>query len=170
MSFNSLSKVAARDIMKTNVLKLDPQASLEDAVRTLSDLQISGAPVVDRTGRLVGVLSARDIAQPENVRDQLLATRRGGYELAESSSDDDGSFDEDVVFSMEDYSPEVLRTGSVADMMTAEAITVAPDASLRSMCKLMSSEGIHRLIVVEHDRVVGIVTTLDVVRAVAEAG
>lgn len=169
MSYSSLSKLTARDIMKTKVLKLDPQSSLEDAVRTLSDMRISGAPVVDRFGRLVGVLSARDIAQPENLRDPLGSPRASRYEFPDASPDDDGSYDEDTVFSMENYSPEVVRSGVVGDVMTADAITVEPDASLRSICALMVREGIHRVIVVDKSKLVGIVTTLDIVRAVAEA-
>jgi CBS domain-containing protein len=168
MSFNTLSKLTARDIMKTKVLKLDPQSSLDDAVRMLSDMRISGAPVVDRMGRLVGVLSARDIAQPEHMRDPLRSPR-GSYSFPDASPDDDGSYDEDVVFSMEDYSPEVVRAGSVGDVMTADPITVEPTASLRSICALMVREGIHRVIVVENGKLVGIVTTMDVARAVAEA-
>ncbi len=169
MSLTSLAKLTARDIMKTKVLKLDPQSSLEEAVRTLSDMQISGAPVVDRTGRLVGVLSARDIAQPEHLRDPLVGARGSRYDFPDASPDDDGSYDEDTVFSMEGYSPEVLRSGVVGDVMTADPITVAPDATLRAICSLMSREAIHRVIVVDNGKLVGIVTTLDVVRAVADA-
>jgi CBS domain-containing protein len=168
MSFNSLSKLTARDIMKSTVFKLDPQNSLEEAVRMFSDMRISGAPVVDRMGRLVGVLSARDIAQPENMRDPLRSSR-GAYTFPDASPDDDGSYDEDVVFSMDDYSPEVVRAGSVGDVMTADPITVAPDVPLRSICALMVREGIHRVIVVEREKLVGIVTTMDIARAVADA-
>lgn len=169
MPFQSLSKLTARDIMKTKVLRLDPQSSLEEAVRTLADMRISGAPVVDRIGRLVGVLSARDIAQPEHLRDPIGGSRAPRYDFPDASPDDDGSYDEDTVFSMEGYSPEVLRSGVVGDVMTADPITVAPDASLRSICALMVREGIHRVIVVEQGKLVGIVSTLDIVRAVAEA-
>ncbi len=169
MTTHSLSKLTARDIMKTKVLKLDPQSSLDEAVRMLSDMHISGAPVVDRMGRLVGVLSARDIAQPEHMRDPLRSSR-GNYSFPDASPDDDGSYDEDVVFSMDDYSPEVVRAGSVGDVMTADPITVEPTATLPSICALMVREGIHRVIVVDHGKLVGIVTTMDIARAVAEAG
>jgi CBS domain-containing protein len=59
---------------------------------------------------------------------------------------------------------------TVEQLMSPDPITVAPSASLRSVCALMVREGIHRVIVVDEGKLVGIVTTLDVVRAVAEAG
>lgn len=169
MSHNiqTLSKVKARDIMKRSVFKLEPTMTIEDAVTSFSELHISGAPVVDRSGKLVGVLSAFDIAKPENMRDGLVSTRRGEYALGESSPDDDGSYDEDVVFSMEDYSPEVLRSGTVADLMTNEVICVGPDASLKDVCAVMVKEHIHRVMVTDDTRLVGIISSLDVARCVA---
>lgn len=166
---NPLAKVRARDIMKSNVFRLEPTTTIEEAVTAFAEMHISGAPVVDRSGRLVGVLSAFDIARPENMRDGLLQPRRGDFSMGEASPDDDGSYDEDVVFSMEDYSPDVLRSGTVADLMTSEVISVPSDATLKQMCTLLVKEHIHRVMVVDDHKLVGIVTSLDIVRAVGAA-
>lgn len=167
-NLQALTKLKASDIMKRSVFKLEPTMTIEEAVTSFSELHISGAPVVDRTGKLVGVLSAFDIAKPENMRDGLVSTRRGDYTLGEASQDDDGSFDEDVAFSMEDYSPEVLRSGTVADLMTTEVICVPPDAHLKTICAVMVKEHIHRVMVADDTKLVGIISSLDVARAVAE--
>jgi len=164
-----LAKILVRDIMRTDVVKLDPAMPLEEAVASFAELHISGAPVVDRAGRLVGVLSAFDIAKPENMRDGSVTPRSNEYALGDASPDDDGSYDGEVVFSMEDYSPEVLRRGTVSDLMSNEVICVSPDAPLKDVCATMVKEHIHRVMVTEETKLVGIVTSLDVVRCVATA-
>ena len=163
-----LSSLCAADIMQKKVFKLDPQDTVEEAVQGFTDLHISGAPVVDRFGRMVGVLSAYDIARPENLVDHNLAPARGSYAMADASADDDGSYDEDVVMNMEDYSPATLRTGTVSDLMSTEPITVKPDTTLKALCALMVKEHIHRVLVVDAGKLVGVISTLDVARCVAE--
>jgi CBS domain-containing protein len=163
-----LASLHAADIMQKKVFKLDPQNTVEEAVQGFTELHISGAPVVDRAGKLVGVLSAYDIARPENMVDQNLAPSRSSYSLAEASADDDGSYEEDVVMSMEDYSPATLRTGTVSDLMSTEPITVTSHTTLKTLCALMVKEHIHRVFVVDSGKLVGVISTLDVARCVAE--
>jgi CBS domain-containing protein len=165
----TLSKIHARDIMKRNVFKLEPTASIEDAVTAFSEFQIGGAPVVDRNGKLLGLISASDVARPENLRAGHVDVARGDFTLGEASPDDDGSYDEEVVFSMEDYSPDVLAGTTVADMMSTDVVTVSPDATLKQTCVLLVKEHAHRVLVVERGKLVGIVSTLDVARCVSEA-
>lgn len=168
-AISALGKVHARDIMKRNVFKLEPTATIEEAVTAFHELQIGGAPVVDRSGRLLGVISASDIARPENMRSGQVDAQRGDYTMGDSSPDDDGSYDEEVVFSMEDYSPDVLVGTTVADWMNTDVVTVAPDATLKHVCAQLVKEHAHRVLVVERGKLVGIVSTLDVARCVAEA-
>ena len=164
----ALAKIHARDIMKRNVFKLEPTATIEEAVTAFQEMQIGGAPVVDRSGHLLGVISASDIARPENMRSGQLEVQRGDFTMGEASPDDDGSYDEEVVFSMEDYSPGVVTGTTVADWMNADVVTVAPDASLKAVSKLLVKAHAHRVMVVERGKLVGIVSTLDVARCVAE--
>ena len=166
----SLSSIRARDIMKRNVFKLEPSSTIEDAVTAFTELHISGAPVVDRNGRLVGMLSAFDIARPENVRQGTDRPARAEYALDRTYSEDDGNDDiyDEILFSKDGYSPEVLPTGTVEDFMTPEVITIRPTTQLREVCQLMLKEHIHRVPVIEDDKLVGIISTLDVVRCIAE--
>jgi CBS domain-containing protein len=57
--------LSVADIMSRNVLTLSPEMSADEAARALAERGISGAPVSDRTGRLIGVLSRTDLADPE---------------------------------------------------------------------------------------------------------
>ena len=166
---SALGKVHARDIMKRNVFKLEPTATIEEAVTAFSEIQIGGAPVVDRGGKLLGVISASDIARPENMRAGKVDVQRGDYTMGDASPDDDGSYDEEVVFAMEDYSPDVLAGTTVADLMSTDLVTVPPDATLKQVCAQLVKEHAHRVMVVERGKLVGIVSSLDVARCVAEA-
>jgi CBS domain-containing protein len=164
-----LGTLKARDVMTTDVVVLAPQTPLQDAVRTFAEANISGAPVVDANGRLIGVLSAHDVARPENVRDGALSLDgdddfRGGA----SERDDEVEDPEDEILAMNDYRSTDLRSGLVTDFMTPGVITVDPTTSLKQICERMVSEHIHRVLVVDRQELLGIVSSLDIVRAVAQ--
>jgi CBS domain-containing protein len=161
--------VRARDIMKNHVFKLEPTTPIEEAVTSFAEMHISGAPVADHHGRLVGMLSAFDIAQPENMHREALAERRRSFATADEAFDEEVAYDVEGPFLATDDARELQRGDTVADFMTPEVISIAPDATLREVCQLMVREHIHRLPVMEQDRLVGIVSTLDIVRCVAES-
>ena len=81
---------------------------------------------------------------------------------------DTGDWDEDSYPTRDEYSPEVLGDNLVKDWMNAEVISVAPDAKLKEVCHTMSDRSVHRVLVVEDDRLAGIVSTSDIVRFLAE--
>jgi CBS domain-containing protein len=161
----SMIEVRAKDLMQTEVVQLSPEAPVEEAVRTLEEYNVRGAPVVDDAGKLVGMLSLHDIASSEHLREGRLSTRRGERRLAEplEVADDEDEWIEPS----EDYSPETLGRETVADWMRPGVISVAPEASLKEICRVMEKESIHRVLVTERGRLKGIVSTIDVVRFLA---
>jgi CBS domain-containing protein len=162
------SQIRARDLMQKQVVTLRPDASLREALSTLEEHEITGAPVVDASGRPVGFLTTRDIASPDHLEGGGLAGRRD-MGLAELPSDelDEGMLDEDTILERDDYSPAVLGRGSVQDWMSEDVTSVEPGDDLRSICRVMSENSIHRVLVLEEGRIAGIVTTMDVVRHLA---
>ena len=62
----------------------------------------------------------------------------------------------------------MLGQETVRNWMSPKVIGVAPDASLREVCQTMASDGVHRVLVVEGRRLLGIVTSFDVVRLLAK--
>ncbi len=164
----TITALRASDLMQSNVAFLHTEDSIEEAISTFEDNHISGAPVVDRSGRLVGFLSSRDIARREHVRDGRLDADRD-FAMANSEEESEAWSEsvEDEIFSKEDYSPGVLGRQSVGDWMNNDIISVGPDASVKEVCERMSKEAIHRVLVVEGDKVQGIVSTFDVVRMLA---
>lgn len=125
------------ELMQTDVQTVRPDAVVNDAVVSLAESHITGLPVVDGGGRLVGVISTTDIlASEEEAEDQ--AAR------------------------------EVLFEGTlVRDLMTPRPVTIAPDASVKEAAQQMLYADVHRLFVVEQEQVVGVVSTTDIMRAVA---
>ncbi len=134
-----------RDIMSRDLVSFTPETGLVDAIEVLSERHISGAPVL-RGGRVVGVLSATDILEFVAGNPTALA--------------DFGSADDEA-------GPLSGRT--VAEAMSGgPACTLPPTATVQAAADLMRTAGIHRVFVVEHDRLVGVVSSLDVTRALAE--
>jgi CBS domain-containing protein len=138
-----------RDLMQSDVRTTGPEESLKDVARTLVDNSISGMPVCDADGRVVGVISEGDILFKERGRPERRAAPLGWLL--------DGG-------SRADLKKATART--VSDAMTAPAITVRPSSSATEAARRMIEHGVNRLPVVTQDgKVVGSVTRADLVRA-----
>jgi CBS domain-containing protein len=136
-----------KDLMTTNVLTVTPDVSLKEAAGVLVDHGISGMPVCDGDGHVVGVLSEADFLHKERGHTEqrgLLAR----LHLAEPPAS------------------TKVEARTVGEAMTSPAITVAPYRRAASAAQLMLDEGVNRLPVVSNDgSLVGIVTRADLVRA-----
>ena len=142
--------ITASDLMNPEVLTVRDDMSVRELASFLIENEISGAPVADAEGRLVGVVSLVDIA--------ALASgegRRGGDGSGFFGPDwDDGLDEED----MEDLDQDGLR---VADIMTPQVFSVSEDATVPEIASLMLKGHLHRLLVTREDRAIGIITTSD---------
>jgi len=127
--------VKVAEIMRTPVLTVDADAPLADAVVTLAEAHVSALPVLDRGGRLMGVVSSTDV---------LAATAESDPERR----------------------AEVLET-PVRMLMTPRTLTIAPGAGVREAARRLLYADVHRIFVTDQDRVVGVVSSSDVVRAIA---
>lgn len=155
--------IKASDLMQGGLITLSADAPLGDAIRTFEENKISGAPVTDRAGKLVGVLSISDVARMDHVRGGRIETERADYYLANPLDDDsDRDFSE-----MDDYSPVSGGTETVREWMNPVIISIAREASLKEVCEVMARESVHRVLVAEDDIAFGIISTLDVVRFLA---
>jgi CBS domain-containing protein len=125
------------ELMERNVKTVGSEATVADAIVSLADAHVSGMPVVDGTGKVIGVLSTTDVL------------------TAEAEADDPAA--RQLLF----------ENTSVRDIMTPRPFTVEPGADIREAARQMLYGDVHRLFVAEGDKVVGIISTTDVVRAVA---
>jgi CBS domain-containing protein len=127
------------ELMQRDVKSIRSEASVAEAILTLADAHISGVPVVDGTGRMVGVLSSTDLLSAEAEADD--ATSRQA----------------------------LLENTEVQEIMTRRPYTVAPTADVREAAQQMLYADVHRLFVTDGDTVVGVISSTDIVRAVAKA-
>ena len=146
----------ARDVMQTGVVTIDPEASLLDAYRLFVEEEISGAPVVDEDGRVLGVVSAHDLLRAtEEERDTAVVQTSYFRDLAEFSGPDWGSVAQDF--------QDRLAERTVREVMTTGAIVVAPDASIPEVASTLRQHHVHRVLVAEDERLVGLISSFDLV-------
>lgn len=155
-----MNDLRARDVMSTGVHHVSPRLGLIDLENELSSQRISGAPVVERN-EVVGVVSRSDIARALS-RERSKSAAAAAYYFETDASADEGSIDPT------DGALQSLRKLTVRDVMTPEVISVAGDHSVVSVAELMRSKRVHRVLVIEGGSLLGIVTSLDIVGAVAD--
>jgi CBS domain-containing protein len=153
-----MKELTAGDVMSTDVLAVEPDMTVHELASFLAEHQITGAPVIDPSGRLVGVVSETDLAEAEIER----------VEAVDDRSDPDGDVrgweDEADPDEMRDLHLHVMGTQTVRDIMTPTAYTVPHDTPLGELARTMVTGRIHRLLVTRAGRVAGIVTTLDLLK------
>jgi CBS domain-containing protein len=126
-----------REFMQTDVKTVQQDDAVNDAVVTLTDAHISALPVVDNSGRMVGVISGTDVLTSE-------AEARDAVERE-----------------------ALFEQMMVRDIMTPRPLTISPEADIREAAQQMLYADIHRLFVTSDKRLVGVISTTDIVRAVA---
>lgn len=168
---HELARVRASDVMRKDVATLAADDSIESALRTFEDLGIGGAPVVDLDRRLIGVLTLSDVTREEHTSEGRILERRGTYEMPEGADERVEDVDPDEIFYLkEDYSAEALGRETVGHWMRPDPVTVRPASSLTEVSRVMVEQHVHRVFVTEDGRLVGVISSFDVVRCVAQQG
>lgn len=136
-----------RDIMSKKVIAIPAHATLRKAAEILAANKISGAPVVSEVGKLLGIISEKDLFKG------LYPTHAEFYESPGVWIDLDG---------LEKKTSESADK-PILDLMNKNVITVNPETPLMQVGSLMLVRGIHRVIVVdEKGGIVGIATRRDI--------
>jgi CBS-domain-containing membrane protein len=140
----------AADIMTPHVITVAPTDSVQEVARLLLQKQISGAPVVDSGGTVVGVVSEGDLMR-----------------RAEIETDEKRSWWGRAWAGRERLARDYVRTHAitVSDVMTSPAITACGATSLRDLASLMERKGIKRLPIIDDGKLVGIVSRANLLRA-----
>lgn len=125
------------EVMVSKLATIPEDITVAEAVVQLADARVHGVPVVNRRGRLVGVLSSSDILQ---------VTAEGA-----TGGSADGALEDTLV----------------RDAMTTPPRTIPPQADIREAAQQMLQLDVHRLFVVDGDELVGVIAQSDIVRAVA---
>lgn len=136
------------DVMTREVVTVDADATLKDAAHLFVEHHITGVPVVDVSGAVVGVLSEADIVAKE-------AKQRHSRRSALAW----------LLDPVDPWLDERSGARTVRQAMSSPALTIRPRADVSEAAARMVEDGVNRLPVVEDDRLVGIVTRADLVRA-----
>jgi CBS domain-containing protein len=150
-----MSKTVA-DIMTRDPLYISPEAPLRDAIKLLAEHHISGLPVVNQKGELVGVIADTDIMWQETgvvlppyvvLLDSVIYLQNPAH-----------------------YQEEIHKAlgQTVEEVMSKHPITTKPDKTLKEVAKIMLEKDIHRLPAIDDEgKLVGILTRGDIVREMA---
>ncbi|HME26252.1 MAG TPA: CBS domain-containing protein [Acetobacteraceae bacterium] len=144
----------AIDVMTPNVITVDPDTSVQALAALLSEKGISGAPVVDASGRMIGIVSEGDLLHRAELGTERRSERRSAWWLEHFASG-----------LARDYVKSHGRTAR--DIMTRDVVTVTEDTDLADVATLLETKRIKRVPVVRDGKVVGIVSRANLVRALA---
>ena len=151
-----MDQLKVREIMTTAVITVKPETTVRELADILAKNKISGVPVVDDKGRVLGMVSEADIILQD-------ADLHFPYYI---------QFLESVIYLQSVHKFEERfrkQIGSkVSEIMTEEVVSVTPEQTVREVATLMADRNVNRLPVTEKGRLVGIVTRGDIVRAIAQ--
>jgi CBS-domain-containing membrane protein len=148
-----LTDLTAADLMSCDLVLIPKHMDLRTAAHVLSRAQVTGAPVIDSHGALVGVISATDFLhwaredERERVRNCSEACVCADWQMVDA---------------------QLLPPDSVGARMTRDPVTAPATASIHELARQMLNAHIHRVIIVDVDnRPVGIVSSTDILAALA---
>ena len=144
--------ITVKDIMSREVFTVNPETEIAQAAKLLLAKRINGVPVVDKTGRLVGILCQSDlIAQQKSIPIPSLFTLLDGYIPL-------------TLLNRLDKEVEKIAATTVDHAMTPNPTTVDPETDIEKVAVLMVEKNYHTLPVVDRGKLVGIVGKEDVLR------
>ena len=145
----------AKDIMTKKVVTLSPEMGITEASRILLRRNISGAPVVDKKGKIVGILTEADlISRDKNIHIPTALQLLGGVIYLSTVKGFENEF-------------KRIASTKVSDLMVSRVVTVKPTDSIEDIATIMSEKRIHTLPVVSGNKIAGIIGKRDIVSAIA---
>lgn len=135
------------DLMTTDVVTIHPDQTIKDAARMMVNERVSGLPVVDDSGKLIGIVTEADFLEREVDKEGPSGGLLG------------------AVFGPSERHPDAV---TVREVMSANVITVASDATLAEAARVMAGNSVKRLPIVDADgKVLGVLSRADIVAAFA---
>jgi CBS domain-containing protein len=153
-----------RDIMQKDLQTIPPETSIREFELRLIERRVGGFPV-EEDGKLVGIATRSDIVRTLNVE----RTYEG--QLSDYYNAISPVHEADVAESVAQIGARIgarIEDMTVRDVMCKNVLTANPDQTLDEIARLMVDHGVHRLPVTENARLLGIVTTLDLMRLIAD--
>jgi CBS domain-containing protein len=150
------------DLMSVKVIKATPKERIKEAAKRMAEAGISGVPVVDEGGKLVGMLSESDIVGAVKKHTKVLKMVYPSLSMVSVS------FVEDDVQKEISKAMHEVADLKVQEVMHQKVLTVKPEDDLSVAVNLMNSHNVNRLPVVDGEGLVGILSRGDVVRGISK--
>ena len=150
----------AADVMTPEVLMVPEDMTVSELADFLTEHEITGAPVVDKRGKAVGVVSVTDIAAAHSGSE--LAMNRGPHHEYFRGGEAGVAATEMRGFHVEDDERQV------AEIMTPTIFSVPEETPVSQIARTMIAGRIHRLLVTRREKIVGILTSLDLLRLLCD--
>ncbi len=151
-----------KDVMTKDVMTFSPDASVYDCAKILRENRISGAPVVDDDGGVVGILSETDIIK-------IIESKDVKINLILPSPLDVLELPVRMKLGLDEVMKNAKKAASsrAEDVMTKKVMTILPEEDISGATKIMAERNINRLPVIdEKGKLVGIVTRGDIIGAI----
>jgi len=142
----------AKDVMTSDVIIVTEGMSVDELGRLFIEKLISGAPVADSKGALIGIVTENDLIR-KNARLHIPTVLR--------------IFDAIIPLGRPDSVEQEIKrmsASTVGEICTKKVISVSPDASIQDVSSIMSEKGVHLVPVLEAGKVVGIIGKIDIIR------
>jgi len=157
-----MRELTAKDIMKKDVITVPMDMTVHELANLFTEKMISGAPVVNQENKLVGVVSLTDIVRNDDRRVKVVSDNsRTNYYLH-------GWEDKLTREEMFELHVEENQDLSVKEIMTPLLFQVPETQSLSDLADMMIVGRIHRLFVTKNEQIVGIITTLNMLKAIRD--
>ncbi len=143
----------AKQLMTTAIISVTPETSVKELAIILASNKISGVPVLDGAGSLVGVVTENDlIDQGKKLHIPTVITILDSFFFLESTD----KMDKEM---------KKIAGATVADICSTELITVGPEASLEEIATIMAEKRVHTLPVMDDGQLIGIIGRRDIIQA-----
>ncbi len=156
-----VSSIVASQIMHTPVLTASPEDSISKLEDRLEDRHISGMPVVE-DDRMVGIVTQNDIvrlpALMDSMADYVYSELLSSGPMLETADKDGDGMPDNLSFRSQ------VDNMKVKDAMRRKVITCEPDTPVERVMQLMADSDVHRIVVADDDKPVGIISTLDILK------
>lgn len=150
----------ASDIMERDVVRVGMNQPVIDVCRMFYQEEISGAPVIDDSSQVVGVVSLTDLVRTAQSEHEVLAGSSTFYRQIKAAPP--------AWFDKGDELEERFDGIQVGEVMTSEVVSVAPDTPIPLVVKKVLEHGVHRVLVLDEsnevDHLVGIISLFDLVK------
>ena len=146
----------AKDIMTRDVIAIEQSASLRELSKLLTERGITGVPVIDNEGTLIGMVSMRDLIREEVRSLGANLEYQDIYELFSSA------------LNTEEAEGVSVRHLWVEEIMSRTLYTATESTPVCDIATTMNAHNVHRVPVLRDGKVVGLVTAMDVIKAVAD--